>query len=289
MRRIGISTGYLEEFWKGWPFCDQYGGSEHMVVEIAAELAAQGHEVTVRLPRAVQGSLLWRGVQWVSLQSEPQRYDRLFCFDDFERRDSAAGVALVACRSDPPPHTDFDQLIFLSRHHAKLMGHPDSPFVGGGVSLADYRTDQPRLARRVIYASSPDRGGYHAQKIGRAFDYLALYGGLTRADLVLAQQTAQALIHPCDPRRPSEFFCMAVLEAMAAGTPCLISDADALPELWGDAAKVLDRPITYADWADSIETLLNSRTRWQKYQRLGRLRAKDFDWPIVAGRYLALL
>ena len=64
-------------------------------------------------------------------------------------------------------------------------------------------------------------------------------------------------IHPCDPVKPSEFFCMSVLEAMAAGTPCVISDADALPELWSQAAIVLPRPIDYSEWTAEVEDLMD--------------------------------
>ena len=285
--RIGISTAYLEEYWRGWPWCQMYAGSEHIVVELAAELAKE-HEVTVRLPRNLPRDVLWRGVRWVSLDSESVGYDRLFCFDDFAQRDHADIEALVACRSDPPHHTDFDQLIFLSETHARLMGHAGRPSVGGGVSLADYQTPQARIARRVIYTSSPDRGGHHAAKIGKRYDFVASYNGLTRSELIGLQQSASLLIHPCDPVRPSEFFCMAVLEALASGTPCIVSDADALPELWGAVAVVLPRPIDYSQWSDEVDRLLEPKA-WKPASKQGKLFAKSFDWANVARKYLAAL
>lgn len=287
--KVGFTTGYREDYWAGWPWRVAYGGSEHMVVELAAALAAQGHEVTVRLPRELPEERVWRRVRWVGLSAPTQKYDVLFSFDDFAVHDVSEVAVLVACRSDPPPHTRFDQLVFLSKTHARLMGHPDRPAIGGGVALGHYKHQLKREPRRVIYTSSPDRGGFHAGVIGGEFRFTATYRGaqeLSREGLVVLQQKAQALIHPCDPRRPSEFFCMAVLEALAAGTPCVISDADALPELWGDTAIVLPRPIRYTEWVDTVAELLTDKRRWAKLSEAGRLKAEPFDWHRQAVRYM---
>lgn len=287
---VGFSTGYLEEFWAGWPFATrQMGGSELIVTEVACALADAGHTVTVRLPRAMEPRE-WRGVRWIGLEAPAQRYDILFCSDDFKRRDHAFSTVLIAQRWDPPEHDIFDEMIFMSKTHARLMGYPKFPAIGGGVNLADYQPPDPsRLPRRVIYTSSPDRGGHHAEVIGPNFDYLATYRGkreVVRDALVSYQRTAKVLIHPCDPVRPSEAFCMSVLEALAAGTPCVISDADALPELWGEVATVLPRPIRYSAWLNEIETLIRDRDRWQSQSERGRALARDYSWPAVAAKYL---
>jgi hypothetical protein len=271
-----------------------YGGSEKIVVEVACALAAD-HEVTVRLPYRID-SRVWRGVRWVGPDHQRERYDRLFCFDDFERRDDGEAVALVACRSDRPRHTDFSELVFLSEHHAKLMGHPGRPAVGGGVALADYATSKPRLHRRVICTSSPDRCRA-APIIGAAFDFVHSYRPvagcpptveLDRDGLRDLQQTAQVLIYPLDPIRSSDFFSMAVLEALAAGTPVVVSDADSMLELWNDAAAVLSRPIDYGEWMYEVEDLLTDRGRWKRQQARGLQVAARYDWPLVAQRYLGV-
>jgi glycosyltransferase involved in cell wall biosynthesis len=101
---------------------------------------------------------------------------------------------------------------------------------------------------------------------------------IDRQALVELQRTAMALIHPCDPIAPSEFFCMSALECMAARTPVILSDADALPELWGDVCTILPRPIDYAAWSDALDNLLSPEAAYQK--------AKTYDWPLVAKKYL---
>lgn len=300
--KIGFSTGYLEDYWRGWPWIKQYGGSEHIVVELAKAYAVAGHQVTVRLPRPsfvpdlpLHPTLptVWEGVLWIGLDAPARSFDLLFAFDDFDVRDDAGRTALVACRSDPPPHTNFDQLIFLSDHHARLMGHAGRPVVGGGVRLADYAPTKTRLPRRVICNSSPDRCP-KAAVIGREFDFVHSYKPvpgfattqLDRAGLIDLQQTAQVMIYPLDPVRPSDFFSMAVLEAMAAGTPVVVSDADSMPELWSGAAIVLPRPIRLSQWHNWVETLLGDRPIWGTHSFAGLELAKKYDWPLVAQRYL---
>jgi hypothetical protein len=291
--RLGFSCGYSENYWgTDWHNAKQLGGSERILIEVASALAAQGHMVTVRLPYDAP-DLVHRNVRWVGVNSSPQRFDVLFCFDDFQRRDDADATNLVACRSDPPPSSDFDQLIFLSQHHASLMGHEGSPSIGGGVDVAAYARTLPRLPRRVLCTSSPDRCPA-AAAIGRAFSFRHTYRPVSgydtvevsRGELVEAQLSAQVLIYPLDPVRPSDFFSMAVLESLAAGTPVVVSDADSMPELWGDAAIILDRPVDLGEWYETVDELLANRAKWGKFSKLGKRLAQQYDWSLVAQKYL---
>lgn len=268
------------------------GGSEWMVYNLSREMARQGHEVTVRLPRVVPAKLGGgRLVRWIGTSDPPDRFGILYCFDDYDRRDTADRTVLVACRSDPPVHTDFDRLVFLSRTHARLMGYPDALAIGGGVDLEDYRQPRTRYPKRVIYTSSPDRGGHHASAIAQAgsYDFYATYRGaneLFRRDLVNIQQTAKLMIHPYDAPRESELFCMSALECLAAGTPVILSDGPALVELWGDVAVVIPKPIRYFHWVEVIDRLLGDKNEWQRRSEMGKAKAVDFAWSTQAERYL---
>lgn len=293
--RIGWSTGYLENYWGDWFKATQLGGSERIVVEVACAMAALGHEVTVRLPYASE-EFVHRKVRWIGLDAPSQTYDCLYAADDFQRRDHADRTALVANRSDPPPATDFDALIFLSQHHARCMGFAGSPSIGGGVDLADYQAVVPRIPRRVICTSSPDRCPRAAQ-VGRGFDFHHAYKPVPgyqttmyeRPEFILLQQSAQVLIYPLEPSRPSDFFSMAVLEAHAAGTPVIVSDADSQPEMWSDSALILPNPVRLSQWNQAIEDLLGDSQRWQRYSDAGMRRAADLTWDRQAVRYLAAL
>ena len=185
-------------------------------------------------------------------------------------------------------------MIFLSAHHAALMGHPGAPFVGGGVELADYEDPCKRIRRRVICTSSADRCPA-ASAIGEGFDFVHTYrpvGGvgqeLDRAALIRVQQSAMVHIYPLDPVRPSDFFSMAVLESHAAGTPVIASDADSMPEMWGDSAWIIPRPIRLAEWHEATAELLLNRPLWRKFSELGRRKAQNFTWDLQAARYLTI-
>lgn len=292
--KIGLETGYTECYWGDWFTSPMIGGSERIVVELAREFAALGHEVTVRLPYDHPDFVRY-GVRWRSLSSPQERFDLLYSFDGHQLRNSGDCRVLVVCRSDPPPTTDWHQMIFLSPHHARLMGHPDRPSIGGGVRLEDYEGKSRRVPGRVICTSSPDRCSM-AFPIGEMFPgFIATYRPvtglpktkeMTRDDLVKLQRSAMVMMYPLDPIRPSDFFSMSVLESLAAGTPVVVSDADSMSELWGGVTVMIPRPIHIAEWVGAIERLLIDKKHWTQYSMLGRAAAQQHAWPVVAQRYL---
>lgn len=271
------------------------GGSERIVIETSVAMAGLGHEVTVRLPHP-SPERVHRGVRWIGLDAPAERFDLLYSADDHARRDHGDRTLLVVNRSDAPPTTDFDRISFLSHYHAKLLGFAGALAIGGGVDLEDYRKVVPRLPRRVICTSSPDRCP-RASQIGRSFDFRHAYKPVQgfqtvqypRDGLIDLQQSAQALIYPLEPSRPSDFFSMAVLEAMAAGTPVVVSDADSQPEMWSESAIVLPNPVRLSEWVWNVEELLSDAQRWQRYSELGLKRAADLTWGKQAVRYLEAL
>jgi glycosyltransferase involved in cell wall biosynthesis len=66
-----------------------------------------------------------------------------------------------------------------------------------------------------------------------------LAGQLTPARMATTLLATEVLAYPCDPVRFTEGFSLTVLDACAAGCIPIISDADAFPELWTGAAKIV--------------------------------------------------
>ena len=124
------------------------GGSENMLTEIAIELARH-HEVTVRLPYA-HPETSFRRVRWVGLDHPAMRGDVLFCFDDFARRDDGARTVLVATRSDPPRHSDFDWCRRTKAHH---LAHNIGRFKGD-LAIGKFAKQAYRDFRAIHVAGS---------------------------------------------------------------------------------------------------------------------------------------
>ena len=78
-----------------------------------------------------------------------------------------------------------------------------------------------------------------------------------------------------------EGFGLPPLEAMACGTPVIVSDRGSLPEVVGDAGLIID-PDREADIAGAIERLWDSETLRSEFREKGLRRAKDFSWEKTA-------
>lgn len=99
------------------------------------------------------------------------------------------------------------------------------------------------------------------------------------------QKRASLLAYPCDPPMPCEGFCISVLEALAAGTPAIVSNADALPELYGEVATMLYLPIDDDEWARRIVQLLSNDKLWRMRSRKGQQFAVQYGWERLAQRW----
>ncbi len=85
-----------------------------------------------------------------------------------------------------------------------------------------------------------------------------------------------------------EGFGIDVVNAMAAGTPVIVSDRGSLPEVSGKASLVID-PYDTDDIADKIRTLLTMPKK--KYNKLvikGKSQANKFKWENTAAKTLEI-
>jgi glycosyltransferase involved in cell wall biosynthesis len=81
---------------------------------------------------------------------------------------------------------------------------------------------------------------------------------------------------------------LAVLEAMACGTPVVTSYAGALPEVAGDAAIQVD-PTSVEGMAEAMRSLLVDKTRCEDLSGKGLERARQFTWERSAQAVLEVL
>jgi glycosyltransferase involved in cell wall biosynthesis len=109
------------------------------------------------------------------------------------------------------------------------------------------------------------------------------HGGVSRARVNTAMLQAKVLAYPCDPIAPTEGFSMTTLEGWAAGCQVLVTDADALQELWGhrDGITCLPLPIDDDLWVNQIVKGL------QADAKPGRREVpEELTWPYIAHKWV---
>lgn len=114
-------------------------------------------------------------------------------------------------------------------------------------------------------------------------DGVVFLGEVRPADLRPLYCAADALVLPS----VYEGFGLPALEAMACGTPVVVSNAGALPEIVGDAAVVV-RPEDPEDIANGISWVLSNASFRSSLVERGLARAAAFSWERAARETLAI-
>ncbi|MFH1866724.1 MAG: glycosyltransferase family 1 protein [Patescibacteria group bacterium] len=78
-----------------------------------------------------------------------------------------------------------------------------------------------------------------------------------------------------------EGFGFPVLEAIASGTPCLVSNTSSLPEVVGEAALLLD-PWVVSEWQNGINLILFNQKLKDSLRKSGKTQALKFSWQTSA-------
>jgi len=128
------------------------------------------------------------------------------------------------------------------------------------------------------YASLRDRAA--ALPVGAAVRFL---GPVAEADLPALYSGAALFAFPSR----HEGFGLPPLEAMACGAPVVAADASSLPEVVGDAGRLVD-PDDVAGWAAALAEVLTRPDLAADMRARGPARAARFTWAETARRTLAV-
>jgi glycosyltransferase involved in cell wall biosynthesis len=104
-------------------------------------------------------------------------------------------------------------------------------------------------------------------------------GYVLDADLPVWYSAATLFVYPS----LYEGFGLPPLEALACGTPAIVSDRSSLPEVVGDAGLALP-PDDAQAWADAIALLLGSPDKRKAMSEAGLRQAARFSWSQTAGQ-----
>lgn len=125
-------------------------------------------------------------------------------------------------------------------------------------------------------------------------------GALSREEVVREQLECQVHLWPSDPPNVgSQIHGLTQMEAAAAGCALVLSDVEAFPEVFGDAAQILPIPGTFipalerrydaADWAEAVVQLMTDSKKWDQASQAARALAEHNTWDAVVGKWDALL
>ncbi len=150
-------------------------------------------------------------------------------------------------------------------------------------ALARLRRDE-RMDVKLCIAGSPDprypEPAALAGKLGIA-EAVEWTGYLSDEALVAAYRRADLLVHPSR----YEGFGLQILEAMACGTPVLSSNAGSLPEVVGDAGRMVGPDDTDA-FVREIKAVLTTPALAAQMREAGFAQAARFPWAETARQTL---
>lgn len=191
-----------------------------------------------------------------------------------------------------PNGVDVEYFHPTGRRPMELARHPQLLFLGrldprNGLDVM--LAAMPRILERhpatelVVVGDGPLRKWYEhrAEPLGRAVRFVGR---------VLEERTrfyANADIYVCPTERAS--FGITLLEAMACGTPMLVSDIIGFRELVnGGAEAELVEPNRADLWADAVSRLLDAPQRRAQMGAAGREKATTFAWERVAAQVMGV-
>ncbi|WP_424353741.1 glycosyltransferase family 4 protein [Methanobacterium sp. MBAC-LM] len=135
----------------------------------------------------------------------------------------------------------------------------------------------------VMVGGAVDRAGEIFQIITTLGleDHVIFTGVVPDDDLVGLYNAADLFLYPC----LYAGFGLPPLEAMACGTPVITSCSSSLPEIVGDAAKLIN-PYDTEKLASAINMVLSDDKTMKKLIKKGLKRAERFNWRKTAGKTL---
>lgn len=174
---------------------------------------------------------------------------------------------------------------------------PETFFISVGTLQPRKNVESTIKAHRAL--SAPDRmrtpliiigrAGWKCEEVLRLINEDTATGAVrwlqhvSDSDLLPVLKLATAMVFPS----LGEGFGLPVLEAFAASVPVITSNTTSLPEVAGDAALLID-PLDIDQISESMKQTLEDLTLTTKLKKLGRIRAREFNWQSCADSTLTV-
>jgi glycosyltransferase involved in cell wall biosynthesis len=154
------------------------------------------------------------------------------------------------------------------------------PLKGADVILAAARLLRERRAGVEIWVAG--RGQAEVDRVAKAIPGIRLLGYQGLDQLPRLLRDAACLLFPSQ----HETFGIPAAEAMAIGTPPVVSARGALPEVVGDGGVVLSPSADPGEAVEAVTRLASDTAYRDEVAERGRRRAKAFTWQVCAQRVL---
>lgn len=219
-------------------------------------------------------------------------YDTVVCTTEFAREEfdriGSPNVRQVPLGVDlatfAPVHRDSSLRAELSRGADALLVHCGrlsvEKHVERSIDAVAALTDSGARVRLVVAGDGPRRDALERRAAGLPVTFLGFVEG--RPDVARLLATSDVSLAP----GPHETFGLAALEALASGTPVVVSRSSALREIVGPAcgAAVPDHAPAFAG---AVSRLLGAPETSRR--AAARARAEQFTWPAAVDGLLAAL
>ncbi len=132
-------------------------------------------------------------------------------------------------------------------------------------------------------------------------DAIISLGGVTDDDMQREKLECSIGVMPSDPQNVgSQIHGMLQMELAGYGVPLVLSDTEAFPEVFGEAARILPLPNTMArvkgksslgridanDWAEVVAELMRDPKKYTAASKASRALAEKHTWQAMIGRWL---
>lgn len=188
---------------------------------------------------------------------------------------------------NPPAKGSFRQRFLRSSNHRMLLflGRI-TPVKQLDLLLQAFAEVTASSSDTVLVIAGPDEKG-HLQKLERLAEVLKIRqsvvftGGLQREDVAAALADADVFVFPSR----HESFGLAVVEAMAAGVPVIVSDQVGMASFVREARAGIVIPPEKETFASAISCLLDDPTAAMEMGKRGRdLVREEFAWETIVPR-----
>lgn len=132
----------------------------------------------------------------------------------------------------------------------------------------------------------------HLARVGRCGENgVIMFDSVSNKRMARELMSSRAFAYTCEPVRFTEGFSVSIMDACAAGCAAIISDADALPEIYQGAVHIIPgRPSEKMEqWTEDLCRIFEDENFAENLASRSRAFAAGFDKKIVVDKFLNLI